>query len=359
MATDEQPPVPIWGDANKAAGNFGTVEKSPDTRAAAPGAIPVIDVSPMFSPMIEDRKRVAAELREACLKIGFFYVKGHGIDQAQIDRVFEGGKQFFSLGFEEKMEIFINNTHNYRGFTPLGGSGARLNGKGIVRVMLDRGHAADHRLDPDMNEAFDWGHDRFLNDDPTDPCTDPYMRGDNVWPRQLPEFKEELSAYYRTMRAFCRIMARNVALSLDLEEDYFAPFVTHPVFTILAPGDVPALEVLNRDGYWISAPPINGCFIVNVGDQLQRMTNNLYISTKHRVMNYSGKERYSVPFFFSVNWETVIEPIQELLQEGDSAEAANVTAGQMYKDTMVGFHLIAESDPVLRPWIKELRAGRR
>ncbi|RDW80981.1 hypothetical protein BP5796_05679 [Coleophoma crateriformis] len=210
MATDERPPVPIWGDANKAAGNFGTMEKSPDTRAAEPDAIPVIDVSSMFSAKIEDRKRVAAELREACLKIGFFYVTGHGIDPAQIDRVFEGSKQFFNLGFEEKMEIFINNTHNYRGFTPLGGSGARLNGKG------------------NMNEAFDWGHDRFLNDDPTDPCNDPYMRGDNVWPRQLPGFKEELSAYYRTMRAFCRIMARNVALSLGLDEDYFAPFVTHP-----------------------------------------------------------------------------------------------------------------------------------
>src|SRR6187402_2467703 len=79
------------------------------------------------------------------------------------------------------------------------------------------------------------------------------------------------------------------------------------VFTVLAPGDVRALEVLSRSGYWISAPPIDGCFIVNVGDQLQAWSNDLYVSTLHRVLNYSGVERYSVPFFFSANFETVIE----------------------------------------------------
>lgn len=101
------------------------------------------------------------------------------------------------------------------------------------------------------------------------------------------------------------------------------------VFTILAPGDVRALEVANRAGQWISAPPKPGTFIVNVGDQLQAWTNDLYVSTRHRVMNYSGQERYSIPFFFSANWETVIEPIPELIKGDHVARYPSITAGKV------------------------------
>lgn len=80
----------------------------------------------------------------------------------------------------------------------------------------------------DANEAFDWGHDSKLNDDSNDKFVDPHMKGDNPWPRQLPEFEVVLSDYYRILRAFARILARNVALSLDLEESYFEPVLTHP-----------------------------------------------------------------------------------------------------------------------------------
>lgn len=123
--------VPAWGDSKKAAGTFGGIAKSQETIIADVNSIPLIDISLIFSPHLKDRQEVAAELREACVKIGFFYVTGHGIPQQQIDGVFECGRQFFDLSFEEKMEIFINNTHNYRGYTPLGGSGKRgLDGKG-------------------------------------------------------------------------------------------------------------------------------------------------------------------------------------------------------------------------------------
>jgi hypothetical protein len=80
----------------------------------------------------------------------------------------------------------------------------------------------------DANEAFDWGHDSKLTDDPDDKFVDPYMRGDNPWPKQLPGFEDHLSNYYRTMRAFCRILARNIALSLNLNENYFDSVLTHP-----------------------------------------------------------------------------------------------------------------------------------
>jgi isopenicillin N synthase-like dioxygenase len=81
---------------------------------------------------------------------------------------------------------------------------------------------------PDWNEAFDFGHDPLLNDDPNEDCKDAYMQGDNVWPRQLPGFEQHLSSYYRLLRSFGRTMAKNIALSLNLTEDYFDPLITHP-----------------------------------------------------------------------------------------------------------------------------------
>jgi isopenicillin N synthase-like dioxygenase len=85
--------------------------------------IPVLDISGMFSEDIETRKKVAAELREACTTVGFFYMENHGIPKELIDKQFEMGKAFFDLPFEKKMEVYIDNTPHYRGFTPLQGSG--------------------------------------------------------------------------------------------------------------------------------------------------------------------------------------------------------------------------------------------
>ncbi|KAI9737026.1 MAG: hypothetical protein M1834_000615 [Cirrosporium novae-zelandiae] len=346
-----------WGSSNKYGNIYGTTDiKSEDSIVGNFDSIPIINVGGIFSENIEDRKAVAAQLRDACTRVGFFYIENHGIPEELLDRVFQLGKEFFALPFEEKMETYINNTSHYRGFTPLYSAGkAGPDGKG------------------NANEAFDWGHDSKLTDDPNDQFVDPYMRGENPWPRHPEDFESTLSEYYRQLRAFTRVMARNVALSLGLKEDYFEPQLTHPgctgliahyppqpaksnifgidghtdaeFLTILAPGDVRALEVLNRDGYWISAPPQKGCYIVNVGDQLQACTNGLYVSTMHRVLNYSGQERYSVPFFLGLNYEEVVKPIPELVKNGDPVKFSPLTAGQMYKQTMVGFHALADRNP--------------
>lgn len=192
--------------------------------------IPVLDISGMFSEDIEVRKKVAAELREACTTVGFFYMENHGIPQELVDAQFEWGKKFFDLPFEQKMEVYIDNTPHYRGFTPLQGSGKPgPDGKGSTSYgihMCHENYYADTYVD--ANEAFDFGHDSKLNDDPTYENNDPYMRGENPWPTKLPGFEEQLSKYYRTLRDFCRVMTRSVALSLDLPEDYFMKYITHP-----------------------------------------------------------------------------------------------------------------------------------
>jgi hypothetical protein len=117
---------PRMGQIPKSRRNYGTTTiLSDETLSASPTGIPIIDVSRIFSPSLSARKAVAAEIREACINIGFFYVQNHGISQELVDGVFEWGKRFFDLGFEEKMEVYIDNTVNYRGYTPLCGAGLR------------------------------------------------------------------------------------------------------------------------------------------------------------------------------------------------------------------------------------------
>ncbi|KAG0645069.1 downy mildew resistance [Hyphodiscus hymeniophilus] len=190
---------------------FGSVEISQDTIVGDFDTIPVLDVSGMFSSNIAERKKFAGALRDACMRVGFFYIENHGIESGFVDEAFEWGRKFFDLPFEEKMEVYIDNTPHFRGYTPLHGSGKPdAEGKG------------------NANEAFDFGHDPKLNDDPNDKWVDTFMRGYNPWPRQLPGFEKHLSSYYRRLRSFCRIMARSIALSLDLPEDYFEKYLTHP-----------------------------------------------------------------------------------------------------------------------------------
>lgn len=80
----------------------------------------------------------------------------------------------------------------------------------------------------DLNEAFEWGHDAKLNDDPADDCNDPFMAGGYVWPPEPVGFEDTLSNYYRELRAFCRLLAKSVAMSLGLPEGYFDNWVSHP-----------------------------------------------------------------------------------------------------------------------------------
>lgn len=181
------------------------------------------------------------------------------------------------------------------------------------------------------------------------------MQGPNAWPAQQ-GFKEHVAAYYGEVLGLARRLVRLFALVLGLPRNHFDSVITRPgamlrllkypaqdpsksdafgigahtdieCFTILCQGTQPALQVLNIEGAWIEAPPIPGTFVVNIGDMLARWSNDVFISTVHRVLNVTGHERFSVPFFFGVNYDAMIEPLETCIKEGQTAAYEPVQAG--------------------------------
>lgn len=271
--------------------------------------IPEIDLSLMSSTDVDQRREVAADIRRACLEVGFFYVTGHGVDPSVIATAFDATEQFFSLPSEAKTAVSILHSPKMRGYT------------GLLEENTDPDNAGD------LHEAFDIGLE-LAPDDP-DADGDTYGWGRNQWPA-LDGFRTAVLAYYDAMRHLSALLYRGFARSLDLDEDFFTEKMRKPigelrllrypgqperrddvlgigahsdydVFTILATDDHEALEILNPAGDWIRVPPRDDAFIVNVGDLLERWTNDLYRSTVHRAVNIGEHDRYSIPFFSNID----------------------------------------------------------
>lgn len=272
--------------------------------------IPLIDITPLFSTDAQARAIVGSEIRTACMDVGFFYVSGHGVDEAVYASAFAAAQSFFDLPDEHKSGVSIYNSAAMRGYT------------GLLEENTDPDNLGD------LHEAFDASLD--LDPDDPDVVSGTYGYGVNQWP-ELEGFRTVVMAYHQALGVLSETLYRGFALSLDLPEDHFAPMLTKPiaelrllhyppqdqhddgkimgigahsdydVFTVLATDETPALQVQNPAGTWIDAPPLPGTFIVNVGDLMQRWTNDLYRSTIHRAINRTGQRRYSIPFFSNVN----------------------------------------------------------
>ncbi|MEV8195644.1 2-oxoglutarate and iron-dependent oxygenase domain-containing protein, partial [Rhodococcus pyridinivorans] len=171
------------------------------TPPKAADSIPVIDLADSFSPNLAKRKAVAWKIHKAARDIGFFYVANHGVDQAQLDALLEVADAFFALPMADKLEADIHNSTAYRGYEP------------IAVQTLDAGSR------PDNKEGFQIGRDL--------PAEHPKVQrglvnhGPNLWPSAMPELRATLEAYRDRMAVLGQHLVRLVALSLELDEDYF------------------------------------------------------------------------------------------------------------------------------------------
>jgi isopenicillin N synthase-like dioxygenase len=292
--------------------------------------IPVIDLAGLRDG--SGAGAVARDIRAALGSAGFMYVRNHGVPSEVLDQAFAATRAFFDLPEADKMALHISR------------SGLAL--RGYTEMF---GENTDPLNTRDMKECIDIGPDHG------GPVT-PFF-GPNLWPAAMPEFGPCIMAYHDRMLGLARLVLRGIALSLDLRADHFEPMLTHPIsilrllhyppqtgridgsvmgigahtdygnLTILAQDDVGGLQVMNRDGVWVEGPPIPGTFVVNIGDLIQRLTNNVYLANLHRVINTSGRERYSIPFFLDADFDTVIAPLPGCVTADNPQAYAPVTCG--------------------------------
>lgn len=312
-------------------------------------SIPIIDISPFLAKCddpntVEDEgvSSVVRQLDQACREAGFFYVKGHGIPDAMIKEVRDVAHSFFSLPYEEKLNIKISPKAGYRGYQRIG--------ENITKGV------------PDIHEAIDCY--REVKPEEFDAFSKP-LEGLNQWPTYPPTLKPLMEEYVNLCTDLSRKIMRGIALALGASADAFEGDVAGSPFWVLRiigyPGvsttnnhhmpkndvgcgahtdyglltlvnqdsDITALEVKNLAGEWISAPPIPGTFVCNIGDMLKILTNGLYESTLHRVINSSPKYRVCVAYFYETNFDAAIEPMDICVKRtGGTKKFAQAVYGQ-------------------------------
>src|SRR5688572_492204 len=273
--------------------------------------LPIIDLS-LFDAGDPWRDHVAAQVDWAASEFGFFYIVGHGIEQEVIDSLLRLSHTFFDQKAETKNRVHMSRGGRaWRGYFPVGGeltSGRPDRKEGLYfGAELDAGHALVRAGTP--------------------------LHGPNLFPSEPAGLREAVLGYMAALTQLAHALMRGIALSLGLDEAYFAerytadPLVLFRIFnyppgpeqgddgqpiwsvgehtdygvlTILKQDDAGGLQVKSRAGglvSWIDAPPVPGSFVCNIGDMLDRMTRGVYRSTPHRVRNRAGRDRLSLPFF--------------------------------------------------------------
>ncbi|MER8764321.1 2-oxoglutarate and iron-dependent oxygenase domain-containing protein [Mesorhizobium sp. M0968] len=292
--------------------------------------LPIIDVGPLLDGT--DARSVAKEFRWALSNVGFMYIKNHGISEKLLAEIFAQARAFFNLPVEEKMKLHISN------------SGVAL--RGYIEIF---GENTDPSKTRDLKECFDIGPER--------PSVDSPFFGPNQWPATLPGFREAVFTYHEAMKELSIKILRGIALSLDLPSDFFEPRMKDPITSqrlqryppqtglvderiigigahtdfgnlgFIAQDSVGGLQVMNRNGVWVEGTPIPNTFVVNIGDLLQKLTNDVYLANLHRVVNTSGRERYSIPFFIDADPDAVFAPLESCVSEANPAQYQPITCG--------------------------------
>ena len=317
--------------------------------------VPVIDLSPYFAGG-PGKAAVAREVAAACEEIGFLVIEGHGIAPQLVADVFGAGRALFDLPLDQKNRLRPADGVAPRGYHALGT-------KYLARTL-------GQDTPPDLREQFYIGP---LNPDRARirhlPGAEKFYEA-NIWPETPAEFRETTTRYYVEMERLARDLMRIFALALDINETYFDSridnhFATLPLnhypepreaplpgqlragahsdfgsLTILALDDAPGgLQVRSRDGSWQDVTTAPGQFIVNLGDMMQRWTNDRWRSTLHRVVNppldaAQPTRRMSIGFFLHPNYDTIISSLPGRIAPAIPAKYPPVLAGELMRAKM-------------------------
>ena len=277
---------------------------------------------------------LAAQFKAACTNTGFFYVRNHGVPRAAVDAVFDATRRYFSLSAQERLKDKIDERFR-RGFMPYG-------------VTQHPGHK------PDLKESYELGMDL--------PVTDPDVQaglplhGPNRWPADKPWLKEAAEAYFAQTLVLGKNLLRIFATALEQPEDFFLQWCRKPMvqsrlfhyppqssptalelgaaahtdygmLTILAQDPIGGLELRTRSGEWVAAPYIEDTLVINLGDMVKVWTNDTYVSNPHRVANRTGRERFSIPTFFNLDYATPVACLPQFQSADNPSRHAPVKSG--------------------------------
>ena len=283
--------------------------------------VPVIDFTSFSEEVSLECQSTAREIYQACHDIGFMYLRNVDIDQELIERVFEESRHFFELPIDVKNQVAWSDQYSNRGYV------------GIERERLDDAKPGD------LKEAFNVGKE--LNQDE--------IKSDqaliiNKWPPGETAFRKTILEFYQACVEAAERVCQAFAIALGLPESFFidrhneqnytlrllhyppVEYAPKPEqiragehsdygsFTLLFQDEVGGLEVKTAQGTWVEAPCLPGTIVVNTGDLMQRWTNHVFCSTKHRVKiptdNRVQKSRYSIAFFCQPNFDTEISCLE-------------------------------------------------
>ncbi|KAL4866540.1 hypothetical protein BDV12DRAFT_210376 [Aspergillus spectabilis] len=312
----------------------------------APSAPPTLDFSPFYGTDTAAKAKLVQQVRDSCEYNGFFQITGHRIPLELQRRVMSCAKRFFDLPLEEKLAIDKNlNTFN-RGYELLRSQ------------MLEAGTGPELKEGLYIGEEIGTDHPYYIHGR--------LNSGPNQWPATVPdaeEFRATAMEYYHSVYDLAKDVLAVLALTLDVKETFFDPLTdggvatmrmlhypsqpkdedeklnrgigAHTDFgcvTLLLQDEVDGLQVLDApSGQWLDVQPVAGAYVVNLGNLMMRMANDRYKSNTHRVINKSGLERYSIPFFFSGNPDYLCKCLPNCCKAGEQPKYPPITVEDMVK----------------------------
>lgn len=305
--------------------------------------IPSLDLADFTSGDPEKKKKFVSDLGIAYQNIGFVALKNHGLSDALTTKLYESVKAFFSMDDADKLKYEVHELAGQRGYISKGREKAKGRNTGDLKEFYHVGQ-------PDENKTAEYPS--------------------NIWPAEVPEFKEYTLEAFKTLEKAGIEMLRAIAIHLDLDEYYFDDKVAQGnsilrqihYFPIENPDDIPpdavraaehgdinlitllmgasadGLQVLRRDGEWISITALPNQIVVNVGDMLDRLTNHKLKSTIHRVINppkdKMGTSRFSIPFFMHPISEMDLTSLESCIDENNPKMYEDMTAGEFLDERL-------------------------
>lgn len=306
-------------------------------------SIPSVDLDDFLNGNPEKKAAFVQSLGKAYEEVGFVAVKNHGVPDELIADLYKYVQQFFSLPLDQKRNYEIPELAGQRGYTSFG-----------------KEHAKG-RDEPDLKEFFQYGQvsrDNFTDEE----------YPDNVEVAQVASFNATFDDTYRAFEKSGTALLRAIALYLGLDEFYFDQFVfngnsilraihyppiTHEpksairaeqhedinLITLLVGASADGLEILNNKGEWIGVTSLPEQIVVNVGDMLQRFTNNRLRSTTHRVVNPKRElwhtSRFSIPFFLHPQSSMSLQCLESCIDESHPLQYENITAGEYLNERLI------------------------